>query len=160
MNKLEFNSLDIILKNGIIVSSEEMSKISNEEKSFAIAVVCITGEKTYAIGIDQYMESWEDIPEIASDYAKEHDLPSEYSSNWMVPNKDLLRMIWENRETINKSLEMIDSAYTLTEDEYWSSSSNGNSAAYFQMFDEKGRIDHTTKDHEYSVCVIREWKKE
>lgn len=151
---------DIILNNGLIIHSEEMSKISDEEKSSAIAVVCITGEKTYAIGVKQYIDSWENISEIASDYAKEHNLPSEYSSNWIIPNKDLLHMIWQNRETINKSLEQLESACILDKEEYWSSSTNGNSAAFYQMFDENGRIDHTTKDHEYSVCVIREWKKE
>lgn len=152
---------DIILGNGTIMSVEEMNKIPEDERPSAIAVVCITGKKNYAIGIVQYEKvCWENISEIASDYAKDHDLPSEISSNWIIPNKDLLHMIWQNRETINKSLEQLESARTLDEEEYWSSSTNGNSAAFYQMFDEDGRIDHTTKDHEYSICVIREWKKE
>lgn len=151
---------DIILKNGIIVSSEEINNFSDEEKASAIAVVCIVEKKTYAIGIDQYSGSWGEISEIASDYAREHNLPNDFSSNWIIPNKDLLCMIWENRETINKSLKLIDQACALDEEEYWSTSTNGDSAAYFQIFDENGRIDHTTKDHKYSVCVIREWKKE
>lgn len=152
---------DIILGNGTIMSVEEMNKIPEDERPSAIAVVCITGKKNYAIGIVQYEKvCWEEISETASDYAKDNNLPSEFSSNWMVPNKDLLRMIWENREMINKSLKMINAPCTLDEEEYWSSSTNGNSAAFYQMFDETGRIDHTTKDHEYSVCVIREWEKE
>ena len=151
---------DIILKNGIIVPSEEMNNISDKEKSSAIAVVCIAGEKTYAIGTNQYTDNWENISEIASDYAKENNLSSEFSSNWIVPDKNQLNMIWENREIINNSLRILESAYTLDEEEYWSSSPNGTSAAFYQMFDEDGQIDHTTKDHEYSVCVIREWKKE
>lgn len=156
----EFTVGDVILKNGVVFSATEVAALTTEQKKDVIAVVCITGEKTYAIGIDQYMESWEDIPEIASNYASNNDLPNEYSSNWIVPNKDMLHMIWQNRVTINKSLEQLESASTLDEEEYWSSSTNGNSAAFYQMFDEDGQIDHTTKDHEYSVCVIREWKKE
>jgi MoxR-like ATPase len=156
----KFTVGDVILKNGVVFSATEVAALTTEQKKDVIAVVCITGEKTYAIGIDQYMESWEDIPEIASNYASNNDLPNEYSSNWIVPNKDLLHMIWQNRETINKSLEQLESACTLDEEEYWSSSTNGNSAAFYQMFDEDGQIDHTTKDHEYSVCVIREWEKE
>lgn len=156
----KFTVGDIILKNGIVFSATEVAALTTEQKKDVIAVVCITGEKTYAIGIEQYTDSWENISEIASDYAKDHDLPSEISSNWIIPNKDLLHMIWQNRETINKSLEQFESACTLDDEEYWSSSTNGNSAAFYQMFDEDGRIDHTTKDHKYSICVIREWKKE
>lgn len=156
----KFTVGDIILKNGIVFSATEVAALTTEQKKDVIAVVCITGEKTYAIGIEQYTDSWENISEIASDYAKDHNLPSEISSNWIIPNKDLLHMIWQNRGTINKSLEQLESACTLDEEEYWSSSTNGNSAAFYQMFDEDGRIDHTTKDHEYSICVIREWKKE
>ena len=33
------------------------------------------------------------------------------------------------------------------------------SAAFYQLFDERGHQDHTTKDHEYTVCVIRDWGK-
>ncbi|MBR4629625.1 MAG: hypothetical protein IKO57_04185 [Treponema sp.] len=47
----------------------------------------------------------------------------------------------------------------MSEEEYWSSTENGDSAAFFQIFDEDGEQDDTTKTHEYAVFVVREWKK-
>ena len=77
-----------------------------------------------------------------------------------MPDKETLYSIWENRAVINKSLETIGiKNAVLGAYEYWSSSSNGDSAAFYQLFDEKGTKDHTTKDHEYAARAIREWNK-
>lgn len=152
---------DVILKNGTIYTADEITSLSSEDKENVIAVVCLAGEKTYAIGLEQYKDTWDNIAKIASEYGSENALPSKYASGWAVPDKDLLSKIWANREAVKKSLEALgEDAYTLDEEEYWSSSENGDSAAFYQLFDEHGHQDHTTKDHEYAVCFVREWKKE
>ena len=152
---------DVILKNGTIYTADEITSLSSEEKENVIAVVCLAGEKTYALGVEQYADTWDNTAKIASDYGSENALPSKYASGWAVPDKDLLSKIWANRESINKSLESVGNELaTLTAEEYWSSSKNGESAAFYQLFDDRGHQDHTTKDHEYAVCLVREWKKE
>lgn len=152
---------DVILKNGTIYTAGEIDSLSAEEKENVIAVVCLAGEKAYALGIEQYTDTWDNTAKKASDYGSENELPSKYASGWAVPDKDLLSKIWENRESINKSLEAVGNELaTLTAEEYWSSSKNGESAAFYQLFDDRGHQDHTTKDHEYAVCLVREWKKE
>lgn len=152
---------DVILKNGTIYTAGEIASLSAEEKENVIAVVCLAGEKAYALGVEQYTDTWDNTAKIASDYGSENELPSKYASGWAVPDKDLLSKIWENRESINKSLEAVGNELaTLTAEEYWSSSKNGESAAFYQLFDDRGHQDHTTKDHEYAVCLVREWKKE
>ena len=152
---------DVILKNGAIYTAGEIASLSSEYKENVIAVVCLAVEKAYALGLKQYKDTWGNIAKIASDYGSENELPSKYASGWTVPDKDLLSKIWENREAINKSLEAVGNELeTLTAKEYWSSSKNGESAAFYQLFDERGHQDHTTKDHKYAVCLVREWKKE
>ena len=151
---------DVILKNGTIYTADEIADLSDDEKANVIAVVCIVGEKTYAMGLEQYKDTWDNIAAIASDYGSENNIPTEFSQNWTVPDKDLLNAIFANKDLINKSLEAIDEEIeVLSEDEYWSSTENGDSAAFFQFFDESGEQDDTTKTHEYYVFVIREWKK-
>ncbi|WP_296330920.1 AAA family ATPase [uncultured Treponema sp.] len=152
---------DVLLKNGTIYTAGEIDSLSAEEKENVIAVVCLAGEKAYALGIEQYKDTWDNTAKKASDYGSKNELPSKYASGWAVPDKDLLSKIWENRELINKSLEAVGNELaTLTAEEYWSSSKNGESAAFYQLFDDRGHQDHTTKDHEYAVCLVREWKKE
>lgn len=152
---------DVILKNGTIYTAGEIDSLSAEEKENVIAVVCLAGEKAYALGVKQYTDTWDNTAKKASDYGSKNELPSKYASGWAVPDKDLLSKIWENRESINKSLEAVGNELaTLTAKEYWSSSKNGESAAFYQLFDDRGHQDHTTKDHEYAVCLVREWEKE
>lgn len=83
----------------------------------------------------------------------------DYAKGWIVPKIELLQKIWENRDIINKSLKAVNGE-TLDGKEYWSySETEDKSAAFYQLFDERGHQDHTTKDHEYTVCVIRDWRK-
>lgn len=148
---------DVILKNGSVWTAAEINNLTLEQKSNVIAVVCIVGEKTYAIGVNQFKDKWDKLKDYRNDYGK--NLPSEYANNWLVPNKDLLLKIWENREVINTSLKAIGKT-ALDAVEYWSYSENQEEkSAYFQMFDDSGKQDHTTKGHEYKICVIREWQK-
>lgn len=155
--KAEYSVGDIILRNGTVLSSEEMQNITEEQKNDVIAVVCITGEQVFAMGIAEKKMLWNSINDFASNYGENQ--PKEYSSAWIVPDKDALNSIWENRAIINNSLETIGiKDAVLGAYEYWSSSYNGDSAAFYQLFDEKGTKDHTTKDHEYAVRAIREWK--
>ena len=146
---------DIILQNGIVLSSEEIETISEDDKKNAVAVVCIAGEKTYAVGIKEEKMKWDDLKEFCTRYGD--NLPKEYDSDWGVPDKEQLNEIWKNREAINKSLDAIGGT-VLTAQEYWSSSVN-EAAAFYQLFDERGHQDHTTKDHPYAVRTICEWKK-
>lgn len=151
----------MILKNGTIYTADEIASLPDEDKENVIAVVCVTGEKTYALGIEQYAVTWDNTVKKASEYGNKNELPSKHASGWAVPDKELLSKIWANREAVNKSLQAVDNELdTLTAKEYWSSSENGNTAAFYQLFDERGHQDHTTKDHEYAVCLVREWKKE
>ena len=148
---------DVILKNGSVLTAAEIKNLTDDQKSNVIAVVCIVGEKAYAIGVNQFKDKWDKLKDYRNEYGK--NLPSEYANNWLVPNKDLLLKIWENREVINESLDAIDKD-TLEEVEYWSYSENPEEkSAYFQMFDDSGKQDHTTKGHEHKICVIREWQK-
>lgn len=151
-----FSVGDVILKNGIAYSAEEIKNLSEEEKKNVVAVVCIASDKTYAIGIAEAKMKWDALQEFCAHYGD--NLPKDCASNWIVPDKEQLDAIWKNREAINESLSAIQEDYALTAPEYWSSSSDGT-AAFFQLFGEQGHQDHTTKDHEYAVRAIREWKK-
>lgn len=150
-----FSVGDIILENGTVLSSEEIENVTEEQKKKAIAVVCIANEKTYAVGIKEEKMKWDDLKEFCTHYGD--NLPKEYASGWGVPDKEQLNEIWKNREAINKSLDAIGGT-VLAAQKYWSSTVEKEGASY-QLFDEQGQQDHTTKDHPYAVRTIREWKK-
>ena len=154
---------DVILKNGMIYSAEEVGSLTDDQKKNVVAVVCVAGEKTYAMGVVQYKDMWDNIAELklASEYGKENDLPNEFKSDWMVPDKNLLNDIWKNKGRINESLMTLSNEIcVLGETAYWSSTEYKGSAAVYQLFDDEGKADHTTKDHEFSIIVIREWTKD
>ena len=153
---------DVILKNGMIYSAEEVGSLTDDQKKNVVAVVCIAGEKTYAMGVVQYEDTWDNIAELklASEYGEENDLPNEYKSDWMVPDKKLLNDIWKNKGRINESLMALSNEIcVLDKVAYWSSTEYKGSAAVYQLFDDEGKTDHTTKDHVFSIIVIREWTK-
>lgn len=146
---------DVILNDGSIFTAKEIKNLSDEQKENVIAVVCIADESKYAIGVNQYSKKWTEIKQCCSDYSTK--VADDYSKGWIVPKIELLQKIWENRDVINKSLKAI-SGETLDGKEYWSySETEDKSAAMYMTFDDRGHQDHTTKDHEYTICVIRDW---
>lgn len=149
---------DVILNDGNIFSSEEIENLTEEQKSSVIGVVCIADESDYVIGVNQYSRTWDKVRDCCSEYGK--TLPEEYNKKWLVPKIELLSKIYENMEIINKSLEAVG-AYVLEPREYWSYSETDDKsgAKYFLFTEEGGHDDHTTKDHDYAVRVIREWQK-
>lgn len=147
---------DVILDNGNIYSAAEIEKLSEEQKEKVIGVVCIADENDFVLGTKQYSCEWTKKTECCSDYSK--SLPEKYKKNWLVPKIELLSKIWENRDAINKSLKAVN-ADSLEEREYWSYSENEDqSAAKYFLFTKDGHEDHTTKDHNYAVRLIREWR--
>lgn len=147
---------DVILNDGNIYSDAEIEKLSEEQKGKVIGVVCIADETDYVLGTKQYSDKWTKIMDCRSEYSK--SLPEKYKKNWLVPKIELLSKIWENRDAINKSLEAVN-ADLLEEREYWSYSENEDkTAAKYFLFTKDGHEDHTTKDHDYAVRVIREWR--
>lgn len=148
---------DVILNDGSIFTAKEIKNLSDEQKENVIAVVCIADDSKYAIGVNQYSKKWTEIKQCCIDYSNK--VADDYSKGWIVPKIELLQKIWENRDIINKSLKAVNGE-TLDGKEYWSySETEDKSAAFYQLFDERGHQDHTTKDHEYTVCVIRDWRK-
>lgn len=148
---------DVILNDGSIFTAKEIKNLSDEQKENVIAVACIADESKYAIGVNQYSKKWTEIKQCCIDYSNK--VADDYSKGWIVPKIELLQKIWENRDIINKSLKAVNGE-TLDGKEYWSySETEDKSASFYQLFDERGHQDHTTKDHEYTVCVIRDWRK-
>lgn len=148
---------DVILNDGSIFTAKEIKNLSDEQKENVIAVVCIADESKYAIGVNQYSKKWTEMKQCCIDYSTK--VADDYSKDWIVPKIELLQKIWENRNAINKSLKAV-SGETLDGKEYWSySETEDRSAARYMTFDDRGHQDHTTKDHEYTVCVIRDWRK-
>ena len=147
---------DVILNDGSIFTAKEIKNLSNEQKENAIAVVCIADDSKYAIGVNQYSKKWTEMKQCCIDYSTK--VADDYSKDWIVPKIELLQKIWENRDVINKSLKAINGE-TLDGKEYWSySETEDKSAAMYMTFDDRGHQDHTTKDHEYTICVIRDWR--
>ena len=147
---------DVIFDDGNIYSAAEIEELFEEEMEKVIGVVCIADEKNYVIGTKQYSCEWTKISDCCSKYSK--SLPEKYKKNWLVPKIEILSKIWENRDAINKSLEAVN-ADLLEEREYWSYSENEDkSAAKYFLFTKDGHEDHTTKDHDYAVRLIREWR--
>ena len=154
----DFSEGDVILKDGTAFSLEEIKNLTEEQKKNVIAVVCIADDKTFAIGISEKKLAWNALKEYALHYGDA--LPKDYAANWSVPDKAQLYAIWKNRDKLNTSLTALGiQGGLLTPQEYWSASENGEAAAFYQLFDENGLQDHTTKDHEYAVRTIREWSK-
>lgn len=151
---------DVILKNGMIYSAEEVGSLTDDQKKNVVAVVCVAGEKTYAMGVEQYVGTWYAIENACSQYVKNKEIPNEYASNWSVPDQNLLSRICENRKIINKSLSAIGDVSVLSETAYWSSSAKDDTAAFYQKLDESSEKDDTTKTHKFSIIVIREWTKD
>lgn len=148
---------DVILNDGSIFSAKEIKNLSDEQKENVIAVVCISDESKYAIGVNQYSKKWTEMKQCCIDYSNK--AADDYSKGWIVPTIELLQKIWENRDVINKSLKAVNGE-TLDGKEYWSySETEDKSAAKYMTFDDRGHQDHTTKDHEYTICVIRDWRK-
>ena len=153
-----FSEGDVILKDGTAFSSKEIKNMTEEQKKDVIAVVCISDNTTFAIGITEKKMTWNNLKEYALHYGDA--LPKDYAANWSVPDKAQLYAIWKNRDKLNTSLTALGiQGGLLTPQEYWSLSENGDAAAFYQSFDENGSQDHTTKDHEYAVRAIREWSK-
>lgn len=147
---------DVILNDGSIFTAKEIKNLSDEQKENVIAVVCISDESKYAIGVNQYSKKWTEMKQCCVDYSTK--VADDYSKGWIVPKVELLRKIWENRDVINKSLKAVNGE-TLDCKEYWSySETEDKSAAMYMTFDDRGHQDHTTKDHEYTICVIRDWR--
>lgn len=147
---------DVILNDGSIFTAEEIKNLSDEQKENVIGVVCIADDNKYAIGVNQYPRKWTEMKQCCTDYSNK--VADDYSKGWIVPKIELLQKIWENKDIINKSLKAIGGE-TLDGKEYWSySETDDKSAALYMTFDERGHQDHTTKDHEYTVCVIRKWQ--
>ena len=147
---------DVILNDGSIFTAKEIKNLSDEQKENVIAVVCIADDSKYAIGVNQYSKKWTEMKQCCSDYSTK--VADDYSKGWIVPKIELLQKIWENRDVINKSLKAV-SGETLDGKEYWSySETEDKSAAMYMTFDDRGHQDHTTKDHEYTICVIRDWR--
>lgn len=148
---------DVILNDGSIFTAEEIKNLSDEQKENVIGVVCIADDNNkYAIGVNQYTMKWTEMKQCCTDYSNK--VADDYSKGWIVPKIELLQKIWENKDIINKSLKAIGGE-TLDGKEYWSySETDDKSAAQYMAFDERGHQDHTTKDHEYTVCVIRKWQ--
>lgn len=147
---------DVILDDGNIYSAAEIEKLSEEQKEKVIGVVCIADESDFVLGTKQYSDKWSKIREFCSEYSK--SLPEKYKKGWIVPKIEILSKIWENRDAINKSLKVVN-ADLLEEREYWSYSENEEkSAAKYFLFTKDGHEDHTTKDHDYAVRLIREWR--
>ena len=154
----DFSEGDVILKDGTAFSSEEIESMTEEQKKNVIAVVCIADDKTFALGISEKKLTWNALKEYALHYGDA--LPKDYAANWIVPDKAQLYAIWKNRDKLNTSLTALGiQGGLLTPQEYWSASENGEAAAFYQLFDENGLQDHTTKDHVYAVRTIREWNK-
>ena len=154
----DFSEGDVILKDGTAFSSEEIKNLTEEQKKNVIAVVCIADDKTFALGISEKKLTWNALKEYALHYGDA--LPKDYAANWIVPDKAQLYAIWENRDKLNTSFEALGiEEAMLTSQEYWSASENEEAAAFYQLFDENGLQDHTTKDHVYAVRAIREWNK-
>ena len=148
---------DVILNDGSIFSAKKIKNLSDEQKENVIAVVCISDESKYAIGVNQYSKKWTEMKQCCFDYSTK--VADDYSKGWIVPKIELLQKIWENRDVINKSLKAVNGE-TLDGKEYWSySETEDKSAAKYMTFDDRGHQDHTTKDHEYTICVIRDWRK-
>lgn len=148
---------DIILKDGSIFTAKEIENLSEEQKENVIAVVCIADESKYAIGLKQYSKKWTEIKQCCTDYSNK--VTDDYSKGWIVPNIELLQKIWANKDVINESLKAVNGEI-LDGKEYWSySETEDKSAAMYITFDDRGHQDHTTKDHEYTMCVIRDWRK-
>jgi len=154
----DFSEGDVILKDGTAFSSAEIKNLTEEQKKNVIAVVCIAGDKTFALGISEKKLTWNALKEYALHYGDA--LPKDYAANWIVPDKAQLYAIWKNRDKLNTSLTALGiQGGLLTPQEYWSASENGEAAAFYQLFDKNGLQDHTTKDHVYAVRAIREWNK-
>lgn len=148
---------DVILNDGSIFTAKEIKNLSDEQKENVIAVVCIADDSKYAIGVNQYSKKWTEMKQCCIDYSNK--VADDYSKGWIVPKIELLQKIWENRDVINKSLKAV-SGDILDGKEYWSySETEDKSAAMYMAFDDRGHQDHTTKDHEYTVCLIRDWRK-
>lgn len=147
---------DVILNDGSIFTAKEIKNLSDEQKENVIAVVCISDESKYAVGVNQYSKKWTEMKQCCVDYSTK--VADDYSKGWIVPKIELLQKIWENRDVINKSLKAVNGE-TLDGKEYWSySETEDKSAAMYMTFDDRGHQDHTTKDHEYTICVIRDWR--
>jgi MoxR-like ATPase len=148
---------DVILNDGSIFTAKEIENLSDEQKENVIAVVCIADDSKYAIGMNQYSKKWTEIKHCCVDYSTK--VADDYSKGWIVPKIEFLQKIWENRDIINKSLKSVNGEL-LDGKEYWSySETEDKSAAMYMTFDDRGHQDHTTKDHEYTICVIRDWRK-
>ena len=148
---------DVILNDGSIFTAKEIKNLSDEQKENVIAVVCIADESKYAIGVNQYSKKWTEMKQCCIDYSTK--VADDYSKGWIVPKIELLQKIWENKDVINESLKAVNGEI-LDGKEYWSCSETEDKlAAMYMTFDDRGHQDHTTKDHEYTMCVIRDWRK-
>jgi hypothetical protein len=82
------------------------------------------------------------------------DLVSGGMSDWYLPAREELNMLWANRFIVNKSLTSITGASAIANSGYWSSTEFSNGSAWAVNFDD-GKTEATTKGITLNVRAIR-----
>lgn len=139
---------DIILVDGSIVKAAELMTVDRKNCPMAVIAGFTDDGKTVGVGVHRSdsplqweaddADGEERFPalEFVNAYAETYQLTGDYASNWCIPNIEELRIVYENRETINDSLETIheldDQAAMngLDTNWYWSSTQSDSEEDY------------------------------
>ncbi len=106
---------DIILADGMAIKADHLIELDND--NLPIAVIALLQENN-AIGIgvhrseqclryEAQSENEKTASEFASEYALTYQISGEYALGWRLPEVEELKIVYENRNTINTSLQKI-----------------------------------------------------
>lgn len=139
---------DIILLDGSVIKAAEFTVMDSGNVPVAVIAGCKEDGTVLGIGLQRSDEplQWESdqgedeeaypARQFADTYGAVHQLTGAYESGWYMPDIEELGMIYENREAINGSLEIIhelDSQAamdSLNTNWYWSSSQSESQEDY------------------------------
>ncbi|MDO4283336.1 MAG: DUF1566 domain-containing protein [Clostridia bacterium] len=135
---------DIILADSSIIKAKDFTTINNDNLPVAIIVGVKDNGAVFGLGVHRSNDCLQWTPDennssvfdFVSTYAETYKLTGEYASNWYIPSIEEVNMIYENRETINTSLQKIyeldNSAAMngLNTNWYWSSSESASKDDY------------------------------
>ena len=91
-----------------------------------------------------------------NNYATTNSLTGDMETGWYLPSCVELRILYDNKDTVNAALEVAGGT-KIADTDYWSSSQDSSDTIYAWSvwFNAAGRLTYNYKDNNKSVCGVR-----
>lgn len=157
---------DIVFSDGSATEYSEKLTLTSDQKNSAVAVIFYDGSgtlgtKPLGIGLRQAKNlSWTEAKDFANKYGSNYNTNNQYKNGWIFPSIEQLTKIRDtensNKKNISKACELCG-GFTLKNEFYWSSTTDGTDKAKGLTFDTTSEDDPKSKDSAGNACAIHEF---